>query len=109
MTGEKKTRTVRPDRSLFGGPGAIEVAVRYEELRFDDVENEGFESAGSRARNVRPSGYRAFTGGLSWWPSSFLRLIGDVVRALRRRPARARTRQRGQLRSSLGRIQVHLP
>ena len=54
MTGEKKTRTIRPDRSLFGGPGAVEVAARYEELRFDDVENEGFESAGSRARQRPP-------------------------------------------------------
>ena len=46
VTGEKKARTIRPDRSLFGGPGAVELAARYEELRFDDVENEGFESAG---------------------------------------------------------------
>jgi phosphate-selective porin len=110
VTGEKKTRTMRPDRSLFGGPGAIELAVRYEELRFDDVENQGFESAGSRARNIRPAGYRAFTGGLSWWPSSFMRLMGDVVVERYDDALRApEPGKEGDYVSLLGRIQVHLP
>ncbi len=110
VTGEKKTRTIRPDRSLFGGPGAIELALRYEELRFDDVENEGFESAGSRARNVRPAGYRAFTGGLSWWPSTFLRLMGDVVVERYDDALRApEPGKEGNYVSLLGRVQVHLP
>ena len=110
MTGEKKTRTIRPDRSLFGGPGAVELAVRYEELRFDDVENEGFESAGSRAANIRPAGYRAFTGGLSWWPSTFLRLVGDVVVERYDDALRApEPGKNGNYVTLLGRVQVHLP
>jgi phosphate-selective porin OprO and OprP len=110
VTGEKKTRTIRPDRSLFGGPGAVEVAVRYEGLRFDDVEDEGFESAGNRARNVRPAGYRAFTGGLSWWPSSFLRLLGDVVVERYDDALRApEPGKKGNYVSLIGRVQVHLP
>ena len=56
MTGERKVRTIRPRRGLFAGPGAIELAARYEELWFDDVSNKGFESAGSRAGNIRPAG-----------------------------------------------------
>jgi phosphate-selective porin len=110
VTGEKKTRTIRPDRSLFGGPGAIELAVRYEELRFDDVENQGFESAGNRARNVRPAGYSAFTGGLSWWPSTFLRLMGDVVIERYDDALRApEPGKKGNYATLLGRVQVHLP
>ena len=110
VTGEKKTRTIRPDRSLFGGPGAVELAVRYEELRFDDVENEGFESAGSRAANIRPAGYRAFTGGLSWWPSSFLRFVGDVLVERYDDALRAPTPgKNGDYVTLLGRVQVHLP
>jgi phosphate-selective porin len=110
VTGEKKTRTIRPDRSLFGGPGAVELAVRYEELRFDDVENEGFESAGSRAANIRPAGYRAFTGGLSWWPSSFLRFVGDVLVERYDDALRAPTPgKKGDYVTLLGRVQVHLP
>jgi phosphate-selective porin len=110
VTGERKTRTIRPDRSLFGGPGAVEIAVRYEELWFDDVANEGFESAGSRAANVRPAGLRALTGGLSWWPSSFLRLMGNVVVERYDDALRApEPGKEGDYVSLLGRVQVHLP
>ena len=110
VTGEKKTRTIRPDRSLFRGPGAVEIAVRYEELWFDDVSDEGFESAGNRAANVRPAGLRAFTGGLSWWPSSFLRLLGNVVVERFDDALRApEPGKEGNYVSVLGRVQVHLP
>ena len=39
------------------GPGAVELSARYEELWFDDVSNEGFESAGSRAGEHPPRGH----------------------------------------------------
>jgi phosphate-selective porin len=110
LTGEKKARTIRPRRSLFAGPGAVEVAVRYETLRFDDVANEGFEGFGSRAGNIRPAGFRAFLGGLSWWPSSFLRLMGDVVVERYDDALRApEAGRQGNYVSLLARVQVHLP
>jgi phosphate-selective porin len=110
LTGERKTRTVRPDHSLLGGPGAVELAVRYEETWFDDESDEGFESAGSRAANVRPAGIQAFTGGLSWWPSSFLRLVGNVVVERYDDTLRApEPGKSGAYVSLLGRVQVHLP
>ncbi len=110
VTGERKTNTIRPGRPLFGGPGAVEIGVRYQELWFDDVANEGFESAGSRAANVRPAGRRAFTGGLSWWPSSFLRLMGNVVVERFDDALRApEPGKEGSYLSLLGRIQVQLP
>jgi len=110
VTGEKKTRTIHARRSLFHGPGAVEIAARYESLRFDDVENEGFEAAGSRAANIRPAGYQAFTGGLSWWPSPFLRLVGDVVVERYDDALRAPTPgKKGDYVTLLGRVQVHLP
>jgi phosphate-selective porin len=110
VTGERKRRTMTPRRSLFHGPGAIEVAARYEALRFDDVENQGFESAGSRAANIRPAGYQALTSGLSWWPSPFLRLVGDVI--VERYDDELRAPQpgkKGDYVTLLGRVQVHLP
>ena len=110
VTGDKKTRTIRPDRSLFGGPGAIELAARYEELWFDDVENQGFESAGSRVANVRAAGYRAFLSGLSWWPCLYLRLMGDVVIERYDDTLRApEPGKKGNYVSLLGRVQVQLP
>ena len=112
VTGEKKTRSIEPRRPLSeGGPGAIEIGARYEELRFDDEgEDTGFAGAGNRARNIRPTADRAFTGGLSWWPEEWLRLMGNVVlerfedSLLAPEPGR-----RGQYVTILGRLQLMLP
>jgi phosphate-selective porin len=110
VTGERKTRTVRPGRGLFAGPGAFELSARYEELWFDDVSNQGFESSGSRAGNVRPAGIRTFTGGLSWWPTSFLRFMGNVLIERYDDPLRApEPGNEGDYVSLFGRLQVHLP
>lgn len=110
VTGDRKTRTIRPRRGLFAGPGAIELSARYEELWFDDVSNEGFESAGSRAGNIRPAGIGTLTGGLSWWPTSFLRFQGNVLVERYDDALRApEPGDSGDYVSLLGRIQVHLP
>ena len=110
VTGERKTRTIKPRRGLFGGPGAVELSARYEELWFDDVSNEGFESAGSRAGNIRPAGIRTFTGGLSWWPTTFMRFQGNVLLERYDDPLRApEPGNSGDYVSLLGRVQVHLP
>jgi len=110
LTGERKARTVKPRARLFHGPGAIELGVRYEDMRVDDVGNDGFEGFGSRARNLRPAGYRAVTGGLSWWPTVFVRLMGNVVVERYRDPLLApETGREGNYVSLLGRVQVMLP
>jgi phosphate-selective porin len=110
VTGERKTRTIRPRRGLFEGPGAVELAARYEELWFDDVSNEGFEAAGSRARNIRPAGLKTFTGSLSWWPTRFLRFQGNVLVERYDDALRApEPGNQGNYVSLVGRAQVHLP
>ena len=110
VTGEKKTRTVQPRARLFRGPGAVEIGARYEEMRADDVDNQGFEGFGSRARNLRPAGYKAFTGGVSWWPTVFLRLGGNVVvERYRDALVAPETGTEGNYVSLIGRVQVMLP
>jgi phosphate-selective porin len=112
VTGEKKTRTIKPSRPLStGGPGAIEIGARFDTLRFDDDGDPGgFEGSGNRARNIRPASARAFTGGLSWWPEPFIRLMGNVVlerfedALLAPEPGR-----QGNYVTILGRLQVSLP
>lgn len=80
LTGEKKTRTLEPERTLFGGPGLVELSLRYEEVRFDDAGfDEGFEGAGARASNLRPAGDRVFWAGVSWLPKRFVRLYADCL------------------------------
>lgn len=112
VTGEKKSRTIKPAKPLSKrGPGAIELGARFESMRFDDEDGDaGFAGAGNRARNIRPAADRAFTGGLSWWPESWVRLMGNVVlehyedALLAPEPGR-----QGQYVTFLGRLQISLP
>ena len=57
----------------------MEASVRYESLRFDDMENSGDPSPSLRARDVRAASCRALTGGLSWRPATWLRLVGNGI------------------------------
>ena len=110
VTGERKVRTIRPRRGLFAGPGAIELAARYEELWFDDVSNKGFEAAGSRSGNIRPAGIKTVTGSLSWWPTGFLRFQGNLLVERYDDALRApEPGKQGNYVSLVGRAQVHLP
>lgn len=80
VTGEKKRRSIKPEHPLFRGPGAIELGVRYDELRLDDEgPDTGFAGVGERSRNLRPAGDRAFTAGISWWLRAWMRLEGNVI------------------------------
>jgi phosphate-selective porin len=110
VTGEQKARTIRPRRCVFQGPGALELGARFEQMSVDDVENRGPESLGHRARNLRPAGFRCVTGGVSWWPTEFLRLMGDVVGESYRDALLApESGRKGTYVSFLGRVQVMLP
>jgi phosphate-selective porin OprO/OprP len=109
--GSKKDGAGKPRRSLFRGPGAVELAARYESLSFDDDgPDTGFAGFGNRARNIRPADARGLAGGLSWWPSAYFRIMGDVVverygdTLLAPEPGR-----RGNYVTLLGRLQVQLP
>jgi phosphate-selective porin OprO/OprP len=98
VTGERKTRTIRPARPLPHGPGAVEVVARFEAVHFD----------GGLGR--RRAGFHALQGGLSWWPSPFLRLMGDVVVERYDDALRApEPGKRGPYVSLLARAQVHIP
>lgn len=80
VTGDAKKTRIEPKRPFPHGLGAVEIGVRYEELRFDDDgDDTGFAGAGDRARNIRPAADRVLTGGLSWWPVHYVRFMGNVV------------------------------
>jgi phosphate-selective porin OprO/OprP len=111
ITGDKKRNTIRPRSPMFHGPGAVEIGVRYEEVRMDDDgPDTGFAGSGNRARNIRPAADRALTGGISWWPRRWMRLMGNVVlerfedELLAPEPDRG-----GNYTTLLGRLQLSLP
>ena len=53
MTGQDKDDNISMRRSvLHGGPGAIELALRYEQLSFGSASSEGPAESGIRAPNT---------------------------------------------------------
>ena len=62
------------------GEAPLDLAVRYESLSFDDVgADEGFAGTGTRARNLRPQSSKAMSGGASYRPRDWVRLLASVV------------------------------
>jgi phosphate-selective porin len=112
VTGDKKARTIKPEHGInHGGVGAVEIGVRYDVLRVDDDgPDNGFEGAGSRARNIRPVGGRTITGGLSWWPLEFVRFYGNAVVERYDDPLLAPVPgKKGNYVTLLGRLQLSVP
>lgn len=81
ITGEEKAGGVRPRASLFqGGFGAIEVATRFEALRFGSASDEGPAFTNPRADHVAGNEARVWTTGVNWYPNRWVRLQGNAVR-----------------------------
>jgi phosphate-selective porin OprO/OprP len=80
VTGEEKTRPVKPAADLFrGGIGAVEVAARYERMWFGSV-GEGVGLRNPRAELVFESGDRALTLGVTWTLNRFVKLQVNAIR-----------------------------
>ncbi|MFN2446624.1 MAG: OprO/OprP family phosphate-selective porin [Vicinamibacterales bacterium] len=79
VTGETKAGGVIPRQPLFsGGLGAIELAVRYEQLEFESASKEGTALRNPRAEHILPNRDAVWTGGVNWWPVRWVRLTADV-------------------------------
>jgi phosphate-selective porin len=109
VTGEKKAATIRPSRPLPAGPGAVELALRYERLLFCPLT--------LPAGSLDAAGDEALWAGVSWLPRSWLRLYGDVVLERYRDPtaapeppgSRPGAVGRGNYVSLLARIELLIP
>jgi phosphate-selective porin len=75
-----RVRGPRSKKDTAHGRRPLDLAARYESLRFDDT-GPGLDIAGSsnRAGNVRPQSNRAASAGVSYQPGSRVRLMGNVV------------------------------
>ena len=81
LTGEKKTDAVRPKREfLKEGFGAVEIALRYERLRFESSYNNAIASRSARATAVMPNSDNAVTFGLNWYLNRFARIQVNSLR-----------------------------
>ena len=81
LTGEKKTRPVKPAADfLRGGIGAVEAAARYERLWFNSPGGTGPPFRNPRAETVYPSGDKVLTLGINWTLNRFGKIQFNAIR-----------------------------
>ena len=90
VTGEDKDDNVNPRQPLFkGGPGAIELAVRYERLGFESAGKTGTSFTNPRADFLTPNSDTVFTAGVNWLTSRWTRVIVNAIHEDLEDPARS--------------------
>jgi phosphate-selective porin OprO/OprP len=75
LTGEKKAGGIVPKKPLRrGGFGAVEAAVRYEELTFQSADTSEAVSASRRAANPGGNTERVLTLGVNWYLDTWIKV-----------------------------------
>ncbi len=84
VTGENKAGGIEPRRDfLWGhGAGAVELAVRYEALRFGSSEHPGLPSRATRAANILGNSDRVWTFGVNWYWNRFVKIQFNGIREM---------------------------
>jgi phosphate-selective porin len=82
VTGQNKSRADNPKHWFpLKGVGAIEVAMRYEELRFKSASTAGEEPyRNPRAANLYPNSDTAWTTGINWYPNRWVKVQYNAIR-----------------------------
>jgi phosphate-selective porin OprO/OprP len=80
VTGEDKDDNINARRPLLkGGPGAIELAVRYERLGFESASKQGTSFTNPRAEHLTPNSDSVVTLGVNWITSRWTRVIVNAI------------------------------
>ena len=80
ITGEDKDDNVNPRKPLFGGGiGAIEVGVRFDELKLSSASQAGVAFTNPRADYQVRNSDRTWTFGVSWMPIRWVRVVGNAI------------------------------
>jgi phosphate-selective porin len=82
LTGEDKSDTVKPRKDFLTGHGigALELAARYETVRFGSAAHPGIPSRSPRSPNVLQTSDRAVTIGVNWYWNRFVRVQLNGIR-----------------------------
>jgi phosphate-selective porin OprO/OprP len=80
LTGERKHGRLEPRHDLFrGGIGAVELAARAEELRFESATYPGATFGFPTPTSLSTNADRAVTLGINWYVNHYVKLQGDIV------------------------------
>ena len=82
VTGEKKARGLEPKRAFLrdGGWGAVELALRCEELRLGSSSHPGPAFVHPRAANLLGNSQQIWTFGLNWYLNRHTKIQANAVR-----------------------------
>lgn len=93
VTGENKAKLEpkRPFRSwlLWGGPGAVELALRFDVMRFSSADHPGRPSRILRAANILQTSDRTWTFGVNWYLNHWTKVQFNSFRERLEDPVRA--------------------
>ena len=107
VTGENTAGGVEPRRPVHrGGPGALELAARVEELRFSSAGGgNGEPFTNPRAANILSNRDRVVTFGANWFLNAFGRVTFNAVRETIEDPARSPLAERTRFWTGVVRLQ----
>jgi phosphate-selective porin len=82
VTGEKKAPGIEPSKEIFRthGLGAVELAARFEVMRYASDEHAGTPSRSIRAANIRSNSERAWTLGVNWFVNRWAKIQYNWMR-----------------------------
>ncbi len=82
VTGEKKAGGIEPRKDFLTGRGigAVELGIRYEQLRLGSSEHPGIPSRATRAANLLGNSDRVWTFGANWYWNRYVRVQFNAVR-----------------------------
>lgn len=81
ITGEKKKNDIDPAKPfLQGGFGALEIGARAEALTFGGARTSDLPLPGPRARRILERKDAAWTFGMNWYLSRFVRVQANLIR-----------------------------
>jgi phosphate-selective porin len=80
VTGQDKDDNISMRRSvLHGGPGAIELALRYDELGFGSASQEGVAQRNPRAEHLLENKDRIWSMGVNWYVMPHVKVVTNAI------------------------------
>jgi phosphate-selective porin len=80
VTGQDKDDNISMRRSVLrGGPGAIEVALRYETLKFGSASTDGPPLRNPRADHLLENEDRIWTAGVNWYVMPHVKVVANAI------------------------------
>ncbi len=110
LTGERKRGRLEPHHDLFrGGFGAIELAVRFENLKFDTIEYPGSQFGFPTESKLVGNADRVTTLGVNWYLNDYLKIQINLITEGISDPARSpSSAEDGRFTSAVIRFQFRL-